>query len=82
MVLKERAAAGHACDSWIPHEPRVGVGTELIYEADAQSAPLRELERMLEEVRKDIFRPDMPRREQLQGEAGFCAPPDILPHSC
>ena len=60
-----------------------GVGTELIYEADAQSAPLRELERMLEEVRKDNFRPDMPRGEQLQGEAGFCAPPqgvDFDPH--
>ena len=28
-----------------------GVGAELIYEADAQSAPLRELERTLEEVR-------------------------------
>ena len=60
-----------------------GVGTELIYEADAQSAPLRELERMLEEIRKDIFRPDMARGEQLQGEAGFCAPPqgvDFDPH--
>ena len=45
-----------------------GVGTELIYEVDAQSAPLRAMASMLREVRSGKFMPDNPRGQQLAEE--------------
>ena len=44
------------------------MGTELIYEVDAQSAPLRAMASMLREVRSGKFMPDNPRGQQLAEE--------------
>ena len=43
-----------------------GVGTELIYEADAQAHPLTRMSAMLDEVTRGIFLPDAPRGQQLK----------------
>ena len=45
-----------------------GAGSELIYESDAQSAPLRALSTMIDEVSAGDFRPDQPRGQQLSSE--------------
>ena len=52
-----------------------GVGSELIYEADAQAAPLRALCFMLAEVKEGTFMPDNPRGQE------FSSPPGPLPGS-
>ena len=53
-----------------------GAGSELVYESDAQSAPLRALSGMLDEVSSGAFRPDEPRGQQLVSElAATAAPP-------
>ena len=50
-----------------------GIGSELIYEADAQAAPLRALCFMLSEVKAGTFMPDAPRGQE------FSDPPDPVP---
>ena len=45
-----------------------GAGSELIYESDAQSAPLRALSTMIDEVSAGDFSPDQPRGQQLSSE--------------
>ena len=52
-----------------------GVGSELIYEADAQAAPLRALCFMLAEVKAGTFMPDNARGQE------FSQPPDPVPGS-
>ena len=57
-----------------------GVGTELIYEADAQAHPLARMSAMLDEVTRGIFLPDAPRGQQLKQVDGGSREPDD-PHS-
>ena len=47
-----------------------GVGSELIYEADAQAAPLRALCFMLSEVKAGAFMPENPRGQEFSGPPG------------
>ena len=42
-----------------------GIGTEVLYEADSQAAPLRTFCAVLKEISDGTFRPDRPRGEQL-----------------
>ena len=57
-----------------------GVGTELIYEADAQAHPLSKLSDMLEEVTEGSFVPDAPRGQQLRDPVE-AAREQVEPHS-
>ncbi|CAE7383325.1 SLC24A2 [Symbiodinium sp. CCMP2592] len=52
-----------------------GAGSELIYESDAQSAPLRALSSMIDEVSSGAFKPDKPRGQQLASELSAHADP-------
>ncbi|CAE7790531.1 SLC24A2 [Symbiodinium sp. CCMP2592] len=52
-----------------------GAGSELIYESDAQSAPLRALSSMIDEVSSGAFKPDKPRGQQLASELSANADP-------
>ncbi|CAE7763885.1 SLC24A2 [Symbiodinium sp. CCMP2592] len=52
-----------------------GAGSELIYESDAQSAPLRTLSSMIDEVSSGAFKPDKPRGQQLASELSANADP-------
>ena len=47
-----------------------GVGTELIYEADAQAHPLSRMSAMLDEITRGTFVPDAPRGQQLKHADG------------
>ena len=58
--------------------PLQGSGTELLYAANAQAAPLSKLQSVIDQVRKGSFRPDRARGDQLVGEA----PPEVVENDC
>ena len=61
--------------------PRAGIGTEILYEADSQAAPLRALDAVLSKIRSGAFRPDAARGDPSGDPEDECGVGDMASSS-